>query len=90
MAIIEDAVAATDIKSKTTASHACHNSLFMGRMFPTGMIFASCKEGISHESEEFFRPADIANGVDALAHILAELALVKPRNAVHTEHKDEL
>ena len=37
-------------------SRAYHDSLFMARIAPTGMIFIPCKDGISHRPEEFSRP----------------------------------
>jgi ureidoglycolate amidohydrolase len=55
-------------------SRAYHDSLFMARICPTGMIFIPCKDGISHRPEEYSRPDQIARGVAILAHTLAHLA----------------
>ena len=34
-------------------SRAYHDSLFMARIAPTGMIFIPCREGISHRPDEY-------------------------------------
>jgi ureidoglycolate amidohydrolase len=55
-------------------SRAYHDSLFMARVCPTGMIFIPCKDGISHRPDEYSSPEAIADGVKTLALTLAELA----------------
>jgi ureidoglycolate amidohydrolase len=55
-------------------SRAYHDSLFMARLAPTGMIFIPCRAGVSHRPDEFSTPDQIAKGVSVLAHTLAELA----------------
>ena len=55
-------------------SRAYHDSLFMARIAPTGMIFIPCKGGISHRPEESSEPAEIARGIEVLALTLARLA----------------
>jgi len=55
-------------------SRAYHDSLFMARLCPTGMIFIPCKDGISHRPDEYSSPEAIANGVRVLALTLAQLA----------------
>ena len=37
-------------------SRAYHDSLFMARIAPTGMIFIPCKAGISHRPDEYSSP----------------------------------
>jgi len=41
-------------------SRAYHDSLFMARVCPMGMIFIPCKDGISHHPAEEADPADAA------------------------------
>jgi N-carbamoyl-L-amino-acid hydrolase len=55
-------------------SRAYHDSLFMSRIAPTGMLFIPCRNGYSHRPDEFASPEDIARGTLILAETLAELA----------------
>jgi N-carbamoyl-L-amino-acid hydrolase len=55
-------------------SRAYHDSLFMSRIAPTGMIFIPCRGGISHRPDEFASPDAIANGAAVLADTLATLS----------------
>ena len=56
-------------------SRAYHDTLFMARVAPAGMIFIPCKGGISHRPDESVEPADVARGVLVLAHSLARLSM---------------
>jgi ureidoglycolate amidohydrolase len=62
------------LESLPMISRAYHDSLFMTRIAPTGMIFIPCKLGISHRPEEYSEPAAIARGIEVLALALARLA----------------
>ena len=55
-------------------SRAYHDSLFMSRITPVGMLFIPCRNGYSHRPDEFAAPEDIARGVTTLAETLAMLA----------------
>ena len=55
-------------------SRAYHDSLFMSRIAPTGMVFIPCRNGYSHRPDEFASPEDIARGTLILAETLAELS----------------
>ncbi len=55
-------------------SRAYHDSLFVSRIAPAGMIFIPCKGGISHRPDEYASPDDIRSGISVLAKSLAELA----------------
>ena len=55
-------------------SRAYHDSLFMARICPTGMIFIPSKDGASHRPDEWSSPDEIARGVAVLAHTLAQLS----------------
>jgi N-carbamoyl-L-amino-acid hydrolase len=59
---------------KAMVSRAYHDSLFMARVCPTGMIFIPCKDGISHQPDEFSSPDAIRRGVEVLALTLAQIA----------------
>jgi N-carbamoyl-L-amino-acid hydrolase len=55
-------------------SRAYHDSLFMSRIAPTGMLFIPCRDGVSHRPDEYAAPEDIKRGVQVLASTLAQLA----------------
>jgi N-carbamoyl-L-amino-acid hydrolase len=55
-------------------SRAYHDTLFMSRIAPTGMIFIPCRAGVSHRPDEYASPNDIAAGTSVLAHTLGQLA----------------
>jgi N-carbamoyl-L-amino-acid hydrolase len=55
-------------------SRAYHDSLFMSRIAPTGMLFIPCRNGYSHRPDEYASPEDIARGTLLLAETLATLA----------------
>jgi N-carbamoyl-L-amino-acid hydrolase len=55
-------------------SRAYHDSLFMSRIVPAGMLFIPCRNGYSHRPDEYASPEDIERGVIVLAETLAALA----------------
>ena len=55
-------------------SRAYHDSLFMSRIAPSGMVFIPCRGGISHRPDEFASPDAIAAGTAVLADTLARLS----------------
>mmetsp|Transcript_9215 Transcript_9215/g.17291 ORF Transcript_9215/g.17291 Transcript_9215/m.17291 type:complete len:450 (-) Transcript_9215:577-1926(-) len=70
----ERSAAALGLSSKKMVSRAYHDSLFMARIAPTGMIFIPCRNGWSHRPDEFSSATDIANGVSVLAMTMADLS----------------
>ncbi|KAI4368394.1 hypothetical protein MLD38_016954 [Melastoma candidum] len=54
-----------NLSRKLMISRAYHDSLFMARISPMGMIFIPCYKGYSHKPEEYSSMEDIANGVKA-------------------------
>jgi N-carbamoyl-L-amino-acid hydrolase len=71
---VSAACAGRGVKSQRMISRAYHDSLFMARVAPTGMIFIPCRDGISHRPDEYASPEAIAKGVEVLADTLAALA----------------
>jgi N-carbamoyl-L-amino-acid hydrolase len=71
---IEAACDARGLRHRQMISRAYHDSLFMSRLAPTGMIFIPCRDGISHRPEEYASPEAIAHGTEILADTLASLA----------------
>uniref|UniRef100_A0ACD5XM01 Uncharacterized protein n=1 Tax=Avena sativa TaxID=4498 RepID=A0ACD5XM01_AVESA len=63
------------LQYKLMISRAYHDSLFMARVSPMGMIFIPCYKGYSHKPEEYASPEDMANGVQMLALTMAKLSL---------------
>ncbi len=59
---------------KRMISRAYHDSLFMARAAPVGMLFIPCREGVSHRPDEYASPESIRDGVRVLAASLARLA----------------
>jgi ureidoglycolate amidohydrolase len=55
-------------------SRAYHDSLFVSRIAPTGMLFIPCRGGVSHRPDEYATPEWIAQGTLVLAETLAHLA----------------
>ena len=55
-------------------SRAYHDSLFMARITPVGMVFIPCRGGVSHRPDEYSAPQEIENGVKVLACTLAKLS----------------
>jgi ureidoglycolate amidohydrolase len=56
-------------------SRAYHDSLFISRIAPTGMLFIPCRNGYSHRPDEYASPEDIARGALVLAETLAKLSI---------------
>jgi N-carbamoyl-L-amino-acid hydrolase len=71
---IADAAKARGLGSIPLISRAYHDSLFMSRVAPTGMIFIPCRGGVSHRPDEYATSEAIARGVAVLADTLATLA----------------
>ena len=59
-------------------SRAYHDSLFMSRVSPAGMVFIPCRDGHSHRPDEFASPEDFARGTLVLAESLAKLSSTEP------------
>ena len=55
-------------------SRAYHDSLFISRIAPMGMLFIPCRNGYSHRPDEYAAPEDIATGALVLAESLARLS----------------
>ena len=71
---VEGACDALGLSRRAMVSRAYHDSLFMARVAPTGMIFIPCRGGYSHRPDEYSTPEQITRGVAVLAHALARLA----------------
>uniref|UniRef100_A0A0E0MPA9 Peptidase M20 dimerisation domain-containing protein n=1 Tax=Oryza punctata TaxID=4537 RepID=A0A0E0MPA9_ORYPU len=72
---MEFAAKQLNLEYKLMISRAYHDSLFMARISPMGMIFIPCYKGYSHKPEEYASPEDMVNGVKVLALTMARLSL---------------
>lgn len=71
---VAQAVAAAGLSSKRMVSRAYHDSLFVARVVPTGMVFIPCRGGVSHRPDEFASEKAIKDGITALALAMARLS----------------
>ncbi len=74
VAAVRKAAELLKLEATEMVSRAYHDSLFMARIAPTGMIFIPCRGGVSHRPDEYSSPEQIEAGVSTLAMALAELA----------------
>jgi N-carbamoyl-L-amino-acid hydrolase len=73
-ALVDAVVRASEkhgISCQRMISRAYHDSLFMTRICPVGMIFIPCRDGVSHRPDEYTWPEAIEHGVTILAAVLA-------------------
>lgn len=68
------AAASRGLPYQKMVSRAYHDSLFLSRIAPTGMLFIPCRGGVSHRPDEYAAPEDIASGAQVLAGAIALLA----------------
>jgi N-carbamoyl-L-amino-acid hydrolase len=64
----------SDLAFLPMVSRAYHDSLFMARIAPVGMLFIPCRNGYSHRPDEHAAPKDIVRGALVLAETLAALS----------------
>ncbi len=60
--------------NRSIVSGAGHDSVYLSRVAPTGMIFVPCKDGISHNEIEDAKREDLAAGCDVLLRAIIERA----------------
>ena len=74
MDAVEAACRRNNLTHRQMVSRAYHDSLFMARLGPAGMIFVPCRGGVSHRPDEFATVEAMTHGVQVLAETLAQLA----------------
>jgi ureidoglycolate amidohydrolase len=74
---VTQAAAENGLAYKKMVSRAYHDSLFMARIAPVGMVFIPCRGGVSHRPDEYSAPQEIENGAKVLAGTLAKLSQVE-------------
>lgn len=57
-------------------SGAGHDSVYVSRVAPTGMIFVPCEGGLSHNEAENAAPRDLTAGCNVLLHSMLDQAMI--------------
>ncbi|MZI95995.1 hydantoinase/carbamoylase family amidase [Vibrio sp. CAIM 722] len=70
---IQSATEQLEIDAQPIVSGAGHDSVYLSKVGPTGMIFIPCKDGLSHNEEEHAYPQWIQDGANVLLHSLLHL-----------------
>jgi ureidoglycolate amidohydrolase len=70
---LERAAGAHGLAYDRMVSRAYHDSLFISRIAPAGMLFIPCRGGVSHRPDEYASPEAIGQGALVLAEALLEL-----------------
>jgi N-carbamoyl-L-amino-acid hydrolase len=72
---IEASCGEAGVRSRRMVSRAYHDSLFMARVCPVGMIFVPSRGGVSHRPDEYTESAELVRGVEVLARTLRRMSL---------------
>jgi N-carbamoyl-L-amino-acid hydrolase len=72
--IIEAACRRARVACRRMPSGAGHDAMNMAKLAPAGMIFIPCRQGVSHNPDEYASPEDIMTGIEVLTATLFELA----------------
>jgi ureidoglycolate amidohydrolase len=75
LAAIAASCEARGLRYMRMISRAYHDSLFLSRVCPAGMLFIPCRGGVSHRPDEYSSPEAVATGALVLAETLARLAV---------------
>ena len=71
---LEGAAMAMGFSNVRMASGALHDASNIAKVAPTAMIFVPCRDGISHNVNEYAAPDDLAAGATVLLHAMLEKA----------------
>lgn len=74
VARLERACQKLGIAQQRITSGAGHDACYVARRAPTAMLFAPCKDGISHHESESAQPTDLEAVCNVLLHAVLELA----------------
>lgn len=74
LAAIQAASDQLGLTAMPMVSGAGHDSVYLARVAPVGMIFIPCAGGISHNEAEAISLADMAAGANVLLHSVLQLA----------------
>ncbi|WP_245510661.1 Zn-dependent hydrolase [Antarcticimicrobium sediminis] len=79
VALVETAARALDLDYLRLPSGALHDAANIAALTPTAMVFVPCRDGISHNVQEYAAPEDLAAGADVLLHAMLERAGIVSR-----------
>lgn len=71
---VSDATEALGLRSQRMVSGAGHDACQVCRVVPTAMIFVPCRDGLSHNEDEFASPEDLEAGCNVLLHSMLRIA----------------
>jgi N-carbamoyl-L-amino-acid hydrolase len=74
IAAVRHAAQAQGYSWREIVSGPGHDSCYTARHVPTSMIFIPCKDGLSHNEEEWTEPEHIEAGGNVLLHAVLEMA----------------
>ena len=70
---IENASQQLNYRALSMVSGAGHDSVYLSRVAPVGMIFIPCRNGVSHNEAEYASPEQLTAGANVLLHALLNL-----------------
>ena len=71
---VRTGVSITGFSAMDIVSGAGHDSVYISKVAPTGMVFIPCKDGLSHNEAESIEKADAVAGCNVLLHAMLRLA----------------
>jgi N-carbamoyl-L-amino-acid hydrolase len=71
---VRSAAEALGYAHRDMVSGAGHDSVYVSRVAPTGMIFVPCENGLSHNEAENAKPEDLEAGCNVLLHAMLQHA----------------
>lgn len=74
VAALKRACERLDVSYQTITSGAGHDACYIANRTPTAMLFAPCKDGISHHESESAEPEDLEAVTNALLHAVLDVA----------------
>jgi N-carbamoyl-L-amino-acid hydrolase len=74
IAAVRNAAEADGYAWREIVSGPGHDSCYTARHVPTSMIFIPCKDGLSHNEEEWAEPLHVEAGGNVLLHAVLEMA----------------
>jgi allantoate deiminase len=67
---VDNAAQATGASYRRMPSGGGHDTQLMAPHVPSGMVFVPCRDGLSHDPEEYTDPADAALGVEIMLNAI--------------------
>jgi N-carbamoyl-L-amino-acid hydrolase len=84
IAAVRKAATLCGYSTRDIVSGALHDAAYVSRKAPAGMIFVPCKDGISHNEEEFSSQEQCAKGAQVLLQAVLEFDRGLAEKAAHS------